>query len=116
MVIDISKEIYRARADIAKALAHETRLEIIDILSEKGGHCVCELTELLGVSQSTVSKHLGVLKKAGIIDSKKEGLNVIYFLRTPCVNNFFSCLDQVLHLELQKRRKQLELAGGVKDV
>lgn len=78
-------------------------------MAEKGERCVCELTEALKVSQSSVSKHLGILKKAGIIDSKKEGLNVYYFLRIPCVVNFFSCLDQILLEDLQKKKKQLEL-------
>ncbi len=103
----IGKDIYKARANIAKALAHDTRLEIIDILSKDGEHCVCELTEILAVSQSSVSKHLGILKKAGIIDSKKEGLNVNYFLRTPCVNSFFQCLDNILKADLEKRQEQL---------
>ena len=103
----ISKDIYKTRANIAKALAHDTRLEIVDLLSEDGSYCVCELTEILGVSQSSVSKHLGVLKKAGIIDFKKDGLNVRYFLRTPCVNNFFQCLDNILKADFEKREKQL---------
>ena len=107
----INKKIYKARAEIAKALAHETRLEIIDILKEKGEKCVCELTEILEVSQSTVSKHLGVLKKAGIVDSEKEGLNVTYSLQTPCVKRFFNCLDQILEKDLKRREEELELGG-----
>ncbi len=103
----INKDIYKARANIAKALAHDTRLEIIDILSKDGDRCVCELTEFLDVSQSSVSKHLAVLKNAGIIDSKKDGLNVNYFLRTPCVNSFFQCLDNILKADLEKRQEQL---------
>lgn len=106
------RKIYKARADVAKALAHKTRLEIIDILVEQGDKCVCELTEILNVSQSTVSKHLGVLKKAGIVDSKKEGLKVTYSLRTPCVKRFFNCLDQILKEELKRREKELELMRG----
>ncbi|MFW6271099.1 MAG: ArsR/SmtB family transcription factor [Bacillota bacterium] len=114
-MIKINKKIYKARADIAKALAHETRLEIIDILVEKGDKCVCELTEILEVSQSTVSKHLGVLKKAGLVDSQKEGLNVTYSLRTPCVKRFFNCLDQILQQDLKKRTEELKIMKGDKD-
>ncbi|MFW5985715.1 MAG: ArsR/SmtB family transcription factor [Halanaerobiaceae bacterium] len=110
----INKEIYEARAEIAKALAHKTRLEIIDILVDKGDKCVCELTEILDVSQSTVSKHLGVLKKASLVDSKKEGLNVTYSVRTPCVKGFFNCLDQILEEDLQKRTRDLENMRGNK--
>lgn len=103
----MKKELYKARAELAKALAHETRLAIIDILGEEGEKCVCELTELLDISQSSVSKHLGILKQAGVVDSKKEGLNVCYFLRTPCVVNFFACLDNILLKDLEKRKEQL---------
>ena len=110
--MQINKKIYKARAEIAKALAHETRLEIIDILKEKGEKCVCELTEILDVSQSTVSKHLGVLKKAGIVESEKEGLNVTYSLNTPCVNKFFTCLDQILEKDLKRREEELDLGGS----
>ena len=111
-MITINKRIYEARANIAKALAHKTRLEIIDILVEKGDKCVCELTEILNVSQSTVSKHLGVLKKAGIVDSQKEGLNVTYSLRTPCVKRFFNCIDQILQEDLKRREKEMESMRG----
>lgn len=105
----INDELYAARAAIAKALAHKTRLQIIDILAEEGDRCVCELTEMLEVSQSSVSKHLAILKNAGIVDSQKEGLNVSYGLHTPCVNGFFNCLDRVLHEDLKRRKEQLEV-------
>lgn len=111
----IKEKIYEARAEIAKALAHKTRLKIIDILHEEGGHCVCELTEILDVSQSTVSKHLGVLKNAGVVSSKKEGLNVTYTLRIPCVKNFFGCLDQMIRENIEKKTEELKTVGRVKD-
>jgi len=107
-----NKELYEARTQVAKALAHETRLEIIDLLREKDALCVCELTAALGVSQSSVSKHLGILKNAGIVDSRKEGLNVCYFLRTPCVTSFFNCLDRILEEDFKKRKEQLDQMGG----
>lgn len=107
----IKKEIYQARTKIAKALAHETRLEIIDILKENNAQCVCDLTEALGVSQSSVSKHLSILKNAGIVDSRKEGLNVCYFLRIPCVSSFFCCIDRILQEDFKKRKEELDFMG-----
>ncbi|MFW5786803.1 MAG: ArsR/SmtB family transcription factor [bacterium] len=101
---------YQLRAKVAKALAHQTRLEIVDILTDEGEKCVCELTEILDVSQSSVSKHLGILKNAGIVDSRKEGLNVWYNLRTPCVSSFFNCLDDILSKDIQRRKEDL-IAG-----
>jgi ArsR family transcriptional regulator len=86
---------YEARARIIKAMSHPTRLFIVDELS-KGERCVRELTEMIGVDVSTVSKHLSVLRNAGIVKDEKRGAQVYYTLRVPCVVNFFSCVESVL--------------------
>ena len=86
---------YQARADIIKAMGHPTRLFIVDTLAQKS-HCVAELTELVGADMSTVSKHLTVLKSVGIINDEKRGAHVYYSLKTPCVLNFFGCVEKVL--------------------
>lgn len=83
------------RADILKALAHPSRLMMVDELA-KGERCVCELQELVGADMSTVSKHLTVLKKAGLVESDKRGLQVFYTLLSPCVMNFFTCVESVI--------------------
>ncbi|TYB31129.1 MAG: winged helix-turn-helix transcriptional regulator [Candidatus Mcinerneyibacterium aminivorans] len=110
----MGNKIFEARSEIVKALAHEIRLEIVDLLSRKE-HCVCELVEKLDASQSTVSKHLGILKKAGIVDSQKNGLNVTYFLETPCIINFFNCIDEVLLKNYKQKEKELELIKKLKE-
>ena len=84
-----------ARAKVMKALAHPTRLFIVDELS-RGERCVCELTEKIGADVSTVSKHLSVLKGAGIVLDDKRGVQVFYRLRVPCILNFFGCVEAVL--------------------
>jgi len=86
---------YEAKARIVKAMAHPTRLFIVDELS-KGERCVCELTEMVGDDVSTVSKHLSVLRNAGIVSDQKRGTQVFYSLRVPCVLRFFSCVETVL--------------------
>ena len=86
---------YEARAHVIKALAHPTRLFIVDELS-RGERCVCELRDLIGADVSTVSKHLTQLKGAGIVMDSKRGTQVFYRLRVPCVLNFFSCVEAVL--------------------
>jgi DNA-binding transcriptional ArsR family regulator len=86
---------YEARAKIVKSLAHPTRLFIIDELS-RGEQCVCKLTELIGADMSTVSKHLAVLKSAGIVRDEKRGSQVFYQLRMPCVLDFVSCVEEVI--------------------
>jgi len=85
---------YEERARIMKALAHPSRLLMVDELAD-GERCVCELTEMVGADISTVSKHLSVLKDAGIVASRKQGVQVYYRLETPCILDIFSCIEQV---------------------
>jgi len=84
-----------ARARVMKALAHPSRLFIVDELS-RGERCVCELTEMIGADVSTVSKHLAVLKEAGLVLDDRRGQQVFYRLRVPCILNFFGCVEAVL--------------------
>jgi len=83
------------RAKIIKALAHPTRLFIVQTLSE-GEQCVCDLTEMIGADISTVSKHLSLLRNAGIIEDEKRKNQIFYRLRTPCILNFLKCVENVL--------------------
>lgn len=89
------KHLLDARARVLKAMAHPTRLFIIEEL-EKDERCVCDLTEQIGADVSTVSKHLSVLKQAGIVIDDKRGNQVFYRLRVPCILNFFGCVESVL--------------------
>jgi len=86
---------FEARARIVKAMAHPTRLFIVDELSRRQ-RCVCELTEMIGADMSTVSMHLAVLKGVGIVQDEKRGSQVYYKLRLPCILNFFGCVESVL--------------------
>ena len=86
---------YEAKARIMKALSHPTRLFLVDQLSN-GERCVRDLTEIVGDDISTVSKHLSVLKNAGIVSDNKRGMQVFYSLRIPCVLDFFACAENVL--------------------
>lgn len=85
----------QSRANILKALAHPSRLLIVEELA-KGERCVCELQEMIGADISTVSKHLAVLKKACLVKDDKRGLQVFYRLLSPCVMNFFGCVESVI--------------------
>ena len=86
---------FEARARIIKAMAHATRLFIVDELS-RGERCVCELTEMVGSDISTVSKHLSLLRNAGIVQDEKRGSQVWYSLRCPCMLRFFECVESVM--------------------
>ena len=89
-----SKEDYTKQVEILKALANEARLMIVERLKEKE-HAVGELTKLVELDQSTVSKHLSVLYNAGIVGYRKEGNLVYYRLLTPCVLDIFPCICKV---------------------
>jgi DNA-binding transcriptional ArsR family regulator len=89
------KETLKARARVLKAMAHPTRLFIIEVLEEEE-RCVRDLTDQIGADVSTVSKHLSVLKQAGIVIDDKRGNQVFYRLRVPCILNFFGCVESVL--------------------
>ncbi|MCK4775490.1 MAG: winged helix-turn-helix transcriptional regulator, partial [Candidatus Krumholzibacteria bacterium] len=70
-----TKALFEAQAAVIKAMAHPTRLYIVDRLS-KGEKSVLELTEMVDADVSTVSKHLSVLKNAGILNDDKRGKQV----------------------------------------
>lgn len=102
---------YEAKAKIIKALAHPSRLMMVDALAE-GEKCVCELRELVGADLSTVSKHLSVMKNAGIVDDRKVGQQVYYRLRVPCIIKFFGCIEAVMREDI-KCKEQI-VSGCVK--
>jgi DNA-binding transcriptional ArsR family regulator len=90
-----TRETYKKQARILKAMANETRLMIVDRLKE--GECtVSELTDLVGSEQSTVSKHLALLRAHSLVADRRDGNNVYYSLLVPCVLDFFVCASRVL--------------------
>jgi ArsR family transcriptional regulator len=90
------------RAKVMKALAHPSRLFMVDELS-RGERCVCELTEMVGADVSTVSKHLAVLRQAGLVLDERRGVQIFYRLRVPCILNFFGCVEAVLEETARER-------------
>jgi ArsR family transcriptional regulator len=99
-----------ARARVLKAMAHPTRLFIIEEL-EKDERCVCDLTAMIGADVSTVSKHLSVLRQAGIVVDDKRGNQVFYRLQVPCILNFFGCIESVLESQARAHAVCLAAAG-----
>ena len=82
------------RVAVIKALAHPSRLIIAEAL-QAGEQCVCDLRELVGSDLSTVSKHLTVMREAGLLEMEKRCQNVYYRLRCPCLLSFFECVDSL---------------------
>ena len=98
-----SKQLAR-RASVFKALGHPARLQIVEELAS-GERCVCDLVELVGLGWSAVSRHLAVLKAAGVLEDEKRGLQVFYRVALPCVATFTDCLTAASKGEVSKARR-----------
>lgn len=103
---EFNRKHYQTRAEILKALAHPTRLFIVERLTIRE-HCVCELKEMVGDDMSTISKHLSVLRNAGLVSDEKRGLQVWYSLACPCVMNFMGCIEETIKAN---NRARMEIA------
>ena len=93
----------KARAAILKALAHPTRVLMLDALS-RGDRCVNDLRNLAAVSQPTITHHLERLKKAGLVTERRAGKRVIHHLACPCILEALECTLGVLQ-STEKRQK-----------
>lgn len=86
---------YVRRASVLSALANPSRLMMIDSLSS-GEKTVGELASEVALSLSTVSRHLGILRSAGLVLDRRDGTRIYHRLAAPCVLEFFDCLEHVL--------------------
>lgn len=98
---------YEARAKIARAMAHPSRLLMLDLLQQRE-MCVGELTAAVEADQSTVSKHLAILKEVGLVAVRKEGSLSYYRVACGCLGGFFSCIETVLKNDVKLRQSVLK--------
>jgi ArsR family transcriptional regulator len=102
------KMLFEKQAEIAKAIAHPLRIAILDFLKD-GEKCVCDIAAQIGSEQSNVSRHLSVMVKAGVLECRKEGLKVIYKLKSPCILDCFSCITACLKQQAKENEKMLSI-------
>jgi len=95
--------LFEKQAEIAKAIAHPLRIAVVNFLKD-GEQCVCDIAEHIGSERSNVSRHLSVMLNAGLLEYRKEGLKVIYRLKTPCILDFFSCVSRVLKQQVKDNK------------
>lgn len=95
------------RAKIFKALGHPSRLKMVESLFD-GERCVCELQALVGSDISTVSKHLNILKEAGILQDERRGTSIYYSLRMKCIANFLGCVEDFVGRRLEEQIEALD--------
>jgi len=104
-----SKRLYKLKADIVAAVGNPIRLAVVDFLKD-GEQCVCDISKYVGAKRSNVSRHLGVLLKAGVVEQRKDGLKMMYSLRCPCVLNFMRCVEGVLR---ENAKEASEVLAGL---
>jgi DNA-binding transcriptional ArsR family regulator len=98
------QRIYEGQASVLKALGQPTRLQILDLL--KGGErCVCEIFPAIHQEQANVSKHLSILKQAGILESRKDGLRIIYKIKAPEVLILLSGVSKLLKAQANEQHR-----------
>ena len=99
--------LFDRQAEIVKAVAHPLRIAIVDFLKD-GEQCVCDIAKHVESERSNVSRHLSVMVSGGVLSYRKDGLKVIYKLKTPCIVDFFSCVMSVLKQQAEENKKLLK--------
>ena len=97
---------YKWQAKIAKALAHPTRIAILEIL-RRGGVCVCEMGPELEASQANVSQHLAVLRDSNLVAAQREGTRMMYRVTDERVFRVLDLMGSIAHDQLDAARLAL---------
>ncbi len=96
----------KLKSDLFKGLAHPIRIKILELL-KNGELCVCTIYEELEQSQSNISQHLSKLKKANLVKSRKDGLQVYYSLNNDKIIDILKLSKEILLDQLDETRKSL---------
>jgi ArsR family transcriptional regulator len=105
--INMSTLISKLKSDLFKALAHPTRIQVLNLLKD-GELCVCEIYEDLELNQSNISQHLKVLKDQDIVESRKDGVKVIYKVKDKEVWEILNSAEKLLVKQINKTKLALE--------
>lgn len=106
-----SRPLSEIKADLFKALGHPGRVRALEVLAE-GERTVTELVPLVGLESSHLSQQLGVLRRAGVVVSRREGSTVTYSLASPTIAELLTTAKQFLIDSLSARQ---ELLAGLRD-
>ncbi len=103
---DQARPLAEVKAELFKALAHPARVRVLEVLVE-GERTVGEIQPLVGIEASHLSQQLGVLRRAGLVTSRREGSAVIYALRDPLVADLLAAAKALLLASLSHTRDLL---------
>lgn len=90
-----------------KALAHPTRLRILNIVKEHEEICVCNINDDLELQQSNVSQHLKVLKNSGILTTRRDGLKIMYSLTNREIITTLNTVNDIVAKQLEEQLQSI---------
>jgi len=100
--IDLDPQLFEMQAEFCRMMGNRNRLMILHALRE-GEMCVSDLTEILGTSQPVVSQHLAVLRKIGVLVTRRDGQHVFYALSDPNISSACDMIRSILQRNVEER-------------
>jgi len=100
--------LYKNTSAFFKALAHPTRVKILNFLISQGEICVCHIYEALELEQSNVSQHLKILRDNGILSTRKEGLKVHYSIKEKGIIEIINLTNNIITAQVNDQIKLIE--------
>jgi ArsR family transcriptional regulator len=104
----MQENLRRFKAEIFRALAHSTRIAIVELLRDEREVPVSRIYERLGLEQANVSQHLAVLRSKQLVIGRKEGNQVFYALRDPILGKVLDLMRQFFQAHLNEAQELLE--------
>ncbi|MFH1843877.1 MAG: metalloregulator ArsR/SmtB family transcription factor [bacterium] len=92
----MEKKLYEMQAELCKTLSNPKRLEILDILKDQQEISVNGLADRLAIPKANTSQHLAILRQAGVVNTRKDGINVYYSLRSPKISEACQLTREIL--------------------
>lgn len=105
----MDRKLYELQAQLCKTLSNPKRLEILDVLKASGEITVNALAEALEIPKANTSQHLAVLRQAGVVNSRRDGINVYYSLRSERISEACALTRQIL---LERLEDQMAMVKG----
>ena len=108
---DAHQPLYRMKADFFKTLGHPARIRILELLSARE-HAVSEMLPEVGIEPANLSQQLSILRRAGLVTARREGLSVCYELTSPQVAELLSVARSILSRVVAGQAETLEDLPG----
>ncbi len=104
----LNKRIFELHARVCKALSHPKRLKIIELLRNDKEWGVSEIAEKIGITKANLSQHLAVMRAQNIVETRREGITILYSLANPKIIVAYDALKKALKEQLETNGKLLE--------